>query len=108
MSELTSELPTDQKVLMNVVSLNTAVNDLQKEQAHDHKILFEGNGEIPIVQQVKINTEFIAGIKKLMWIIGGAILAQTVTFGTVAVVLFIRVMPILTKLASGEIVIVPK
>lgn len=108
MTELTSDLPTEQKILMNVVSLNTAVNDLQKEQAHDHKILFEGNGEIPVIQQVKQNTEFIAGIKKLVWILGGAILAQTVTFGTVAVVLFIRVMPILTKLASGEIIIAPK
>lgn len=108
MGMLQPELTDIQKLFVAMTSMNTAMNDLQTTVGHDHKILFEGNGEVPVVQQVRVNTEFIGGIKRFFWIVGGAILVQTVAFGAVAFALFLQVMPILQKLASGEIVIAHK
>lgn len=59
-----------------------------------------GNDEIPLIEQVRDNTQFIDAMKKVIWIVGGAILLQTVSFGYAVAVAYFRFLPVLEKLAN--------
>lgn len=98
-----NELPPGEKMAMNIITLNTAVNDLQEGYAKHHKVLIEGNGELPIVERVRNLEAYTNGIRFWMRTIAVAIVMQTITFGGVSVALFIKAMPLLAKIANGEI-----
>lgn len=90
------EMTDSQKML--VISL--AVNSLQGSVDRHNKILVTGNGEIPLVEQVRNLREFVNGIKFWAKTAAVAILLQTIAFGSAVVVGYIRFLPVLEKLAN--------
>lgn len=88
---------SQQRIIMrtNVIQLN---NDVQKMK----KFLFEGEGndELPAAERLRNLETFQKTINFWFRTIAVAIVLQTITFGTVAVVALVRVMPALDKLAN--------
>lgn len=87
-------------IMENQISINTAINDLQETTAKHHKILVIGNGEIPLVEQVRNNSSFISNIRYWMRFIGGALIIQTIAFAFAVIVAVVKFLPILESLAS--------
>ena len=87
-------------IMENQISLNTAINDLQELTARHHKLLLDGNGEIPLVEQVRNNTAFINGIKYWIKYVFGALILQTIAFGVAIVIAVVRFLPVLERLAK--------
>ncbi len=94
------------RMVQNLTSLNTAINNLQDDfrelqmmqQEHD-KILIKGNG-VPSLQERLRNVEgFIHAQKQVIRIIGGAILLQVITFIAAAAIAFARIVPILEQIS---------
>ncbi len=93
-------LTESQKINVNIITLNTAVNDLQHMVGEHHKVLIEGNGELPLREQVRNNTKFISEIRYWTKFVFGAIVLQTISFSIGIVIAFFRFLPILEKLAK--------
>lgn len=88
---------SQQRIVMrtNVIQLNTDVSRMKK-------FLFEGDGsdDLPAAERLRNLEKFRDTI--LFWFrtIAVAIVLQTITFATIAVVTFIRIMPALEKIAE--------
>lgn len=65
-----------------------------------HKILLEGNGDLPLVEKVRNLEAFVTGMKFWLRTVLVAIVLQTVTFTAAAVVYFIKLYPILQRLIA--------
>lgn len=100
MPDVTTTLTDEQKVAMNIISMNTTINEMQTDVRKHHKVLIEGNGELPLVEKVRNLEAFANTYKFWQRTIAVAIVMQTVTFGTAAIVYFVRLYPILDKLAK--------
>lgn len=98
--DLTPTLTDSQKLNLNVITLNTAVNDLQMDVKALNKIVITGNGEIPLREQVRNHEKFINGVQYWGKFVGGALILQTIAFLTGIVVAVVRFLPILEKLAK--------
>jgi hypothetical protein len=61
--ELEKDLTDTQKLLWNVTSMNTALDDMKNRLDKHHKILLEGNGEIPLVEVLRNHEQFIKDVK---------------------------------------------
>ena len=87
-------------IIENQISINTAVNDLQEMQAKHHKILLEGNGDLPILERLRNIETFINSWKYWSRFIGGAMIIQTVAFAFAVIVALVRFLPLLESLAK--------
>ncbi len=87
-------------VMENQITINTAINTLQEIQAKHHTILLDGNGEIPLVETVRIHAAFIENIRYWSRFVFGAIIIQTITFGAAVIIAIVRFLPLLEKLAN--------
>lgn len=87
-------------VIENQISINTAVNALQEIQTKHHKILLEGNGELPLPERVRNIEAFIGNSKYWGRFIGGAMIVQTIAFAFAVVVALVRFLPLLESLAN--------
>lgn len=103
---LTETQKTFSEITRNQITLNSAVNTLQENDKIQnekldklHKTVY-GNGEAGLDEQVRSNTTFRLTAYKIAWIVGGAILAQTITFGYFVVQAYYTYLPILEKLAA--------
>lgn len=98
-------LTDSQKILASIIenqmSLNTVINDLQEIQSKHHRILIEGNGEIPLVEKVRGHEKFLQEIRYWTKFIYGALILQTVAFGAGLIIAVVRFLPILEKLAAN-------
>lgn len=101
MSELERDLTNEAKILLNLTSVNTAVNDLQNKVEKHHKVLIEGNGEIPLVEKVRTAEAFINATKYWLKFVAGALILQTITFGAAAVIYFVKLYPLLEQLSKN-------
>lgn len=63
-----------------------------------HKVLLEGNGELPLVERVRNLETFVNSLKFWFRTLAVAIVLQTLTFGIAALVYFIKLYPILERL----------
>lgn len=89
-----------QKINLNIITLNTAINDLQTDVRTLNKIVIEGNGELPLREQVRNNTNFINEIKYWAKLAGGALVVQALAFIVGIVVALVRFLPVLEKIAN--------
>jgi hypothetical protein len=100
MTALETQLTGEQKVAMNVITLNTAVNTLQEGfELHD-KILIKGNGELPLREQVRNHERVISSIQYWSRFVGGALVLQSIAFLTGIVIALIKFLPLLETLAK--------
>lgn len=90
----TSSLTDSQRLIILQQNIIESGNKLEKH----HKILLEGNGELPLVEKVRNLEAFVAGMKFWMKTVLVAIVLQTVTFTIGAIVYFIKLYPALQKL----------
>lgn len=97
---LTDSQKLYQRLIENLISINTTLNLVQETQERDHKILVEGNGELPLVEQVRNNTEYINGIKHWSRYLIGALILQTMAFLFGVIVAIIQFLPVLQRLAE--------
>lgn len=100
MPELNTTMTDEQKRDMNIISLNTAVNELQEEVRVLTKKVLVGNGELPLVEQVRNHETFIKDVRFWVRFIGSSLVLQTLAFGVGTAVAVIKFLPVLEKLAN--------
>lgn len=88
-------------IIQNQISLNTTMENLQEKVERHHKVLIEGNGDIPLVEQVRNHGSFITEARHWMRFIGGALIIQTLAFVASVIVAVVRFLPILERLAAN-------
>jgi hypothetical protein len=93
---ITDNLTDSQKM---IVITNTILEQSSKLDKH-HKVLIEGNGEKPLLERMRNVEEFISGIRFWQRTLAVALVLQTLTFGVSALVYFVRLYPLLVKLAN--------
>ena len=96
MPTLSDNLTESQKM---VVIQNSVLEQQAKLDRH-HKLLIEGNGELPLLERVRNLESFVGGLKFWLRTLSVALVLQTVTFATAAVVYFIRLYPLLEKISN--------
>lgn len=97
---LTDTQKTFASLVENQIALNTAVNDIREAVNKHHKLLIEGNGEIPLLERVRSLEAFMIAIKFWLRTVAVSIVAQTVTFGIAILVAVVKFLPALEKLAN--------
>lgn len=94
----TNNLTDGQRLLILQQSIIESSNKLDKH----HKILLEGNGELPLVERVRNLETFVASLKFWLRTVSVAIVLQTITFGVAALVYFIKLYPILERIVANN------
>src|SRR5512138_2909153 len=100
MPNITDNMTNEQKLAMNVVTLNTAVNELQTDVAKLDKVLITGNGEPSIREVVRKHDEVIKNVQYWSRFVGGALVLQTLAFLSGILVAIIKFLPVLERLAK--------
>lgn len=78
-------------------------NEVDVDVAKHEQILITGsNDKSSLIEQVRKNTNFIDGIKKVIWIVAAAVLAQTVAFAYAVTVAYFKFLPVLERLANSQ------
>lgn len=102
--DVLSALPESQKVhiriLQNLSSMNTVINDLQHDVNLHNKILITGNGELPLPERMRNAEAFIRSMRNIGSIIGTALIVQTIAFFTGIIIAIVRFLPLLEELAN--------
>jgi len=99
-ADLGISLTDSQKISLNIITINTAINDLQTDMRELNRVVILGNGDLPLREQVRNNTSFIVTTKYWTRFVFGALILQTITFGVGIVVAIIRFLPVLEKIAT--------
>jgi hypothetical protein len=99
-----SENMTESKrILVWSIGLQNAQNKLVEHEgrldAYD-KLLLTGDGQtLPAMERIRNIEKYIENLRFWGRFIGTAIVLQTITFGTAAVVYFVKLYPLLDKLS---------
>ena len=102
MPEILEENMTEsQRLAWSMLSLNTAFTNEKLRTDKHQKLLIDGNGELPLVEQVRNLNTFVNGVRYWMKFLIGALLLQTLTFMTTAVIYFIKLAPYLDQLSKN-------
>ena len=99
-SNLTDTQKTNIKIIQNITSLNTALNDMRHDVSVHDKILITGNGEPSLQERLRSVESFIDGLKYWNRIISGALILQTLAFFFGTIMAIIRFLPLLERLAK--------
>lgn len=99
---LEKDMTETQKLLWHVTSLSTNLNEQGSMLQKHHKVLIEGNGELPLVEQVRNLNTFVNSVKYWMKFLIGALLLQTMAFVVTAITYFVKLYPMLERLSSGN------
>lgn len=83
-----------------LIVLQSRLLSNEDKVAKHHKILLEGNGELPLVERVRNLEAFVGGLKFWLRTVSVAIVLQTITFGIAALVYFIKLYPVLQQLVN--------
>jgi hypothetical protein len=103
MPELLKEnLTAEHELLWTLNTLHTTVNELGGVIKKHHKVLIEGNGELPIVEQVRNLNTFVNGVRYWMKFLIGALLLQTMAFLGTAIAYFIKLGPVIDQLSKNS------
>lgn len=101
MPEIMEEnMTSEQRILWSINSLWTNYSEIKTKADKDHKILVEGNGELPLVEQVRNLNTFVNGVRYWMKFLIGALLIQTMAFLGTAVVYLVKLAPVVDKLSN--------
>jgi len=105
---LTETQKVNIEILKNITSLNTALNDVQHDTTENRneinelkKILVEGNGELPIREQVRNHAAFIGEIKYWVKLIVVLFITQFVAFTTASVIAYMKFLPALEAISKN-------
>lgn len=94
------QLTDSQKINLNIISMNTRINEQETDVKELMKIVKVGNGELPLVEKVRNLETFVNTLKFWLRTVALALVAQTITFGVAALVYFIKLYPLLEKLSK--------
>lgn len=97
---LEENLTPEQRLVWSINSLWNNYGDLKTKVDKDHKVLIEGNGELPLVEQVRNLNTFVNGVRYWMKFLIGALLLQTMAFLATAIMYFVKLYPILEKMSE--------
>lgn len=100
MESLDKDVSAIDRLRLNVMSLNTAINELQTDVRKHHKLLIEGNGELPLVEQMRNVNKYISDVKFWFRTIAVSLVLQLVTFTIAGVIGYIKLLPLLTQIAN--------
>lgn len=100
MPDLTPTMTDEQKVAMNIISLNTAINDLQTDVKELNKVVLIGNGDLPLRETVRNHEIFIRDVRFWVRFIGSSLVLQTLAFGVGTAIAIIKFLPVLERLAN--------
>lgn len=78
---------------------NAVIENNTKLEKH-HKILLEGNGDLPLVERVRNLESWSMGMKFWIRTIAVALVLQAVTITVGAAMYFIKLYPVLQRLAE--------
>jgi len=98
-------LTDSQKILLLRVDMDALRNEqteIKHKQDYHHKILVEGNGELSIKEKVRNLEAYDNNLKFWFRTIAVALVLQTITFGTTAVVYFAKLYPLLIELSNKK------
>ena len=93
-------LTESQKINLNIISMNTRVNEHDTDIAKLNKLVITGNGDLPLLERVRNLETFVNTLKFWLRTVAIALVAQTITFGVAALVYFIKLYPLLEKLTK--------
>jgi len=99
-ANLTDSQKINIKLIQSLNTVNTALNDLQHDVRIHDKLLVTGNGELPIPERIRNIERFVDTFKFWQRTVAVALILQTVTFGTAAIIYFIKLSPLLDALAK--------
>lgn len=70
---------------------------------HLNKLVFEGdgNGNLPLTERMRNEEAFTRSVRFWLRTVAVAIVLQTLTFGSAAAIYFVKLYPLLDKLASS-------
>lgn len=83
-----------------IIATQTAVSSLSEKFEKDHKILVEGNGVLPIVEQVRNINRFIDDMKFWLKTVTVAVVLQTISFSGAALIYFLKLYSVLEKISK--------
>lgn len=97
---LTESQKLYQRLIENLVSVNTGLNDVQNDVAKLNKIVIIGNGEIPLVEQVRGHNKFIEEVRYWTKLVIGLFIAQFVGFTIASLIAYLKFLPVLERIAG--------
>lgn len=100
LASLNDSQKTHIRILQNITSINTVINDLQHDVSTHNKLLVTGNGELPIPERLRNVERFIGTLNYWGKFVGGALIIQTIAFFAGIVIAIVRFLPLLERLAS--------
>jgi len=100
LANLTDSQKTHIRILQNITSINTALNDIQHDVNVHDKLLITGNGELPIPERIRNVEKFIDSMNFWGRFVGGALVVQTISFFIGIIVALVRFLPVLERLAN--------
>lgn len=98
----TIKLTPTQRLVIDAEEIKKTLEGVSTKVDKHHKILVEGNGEIPLVEKVRNIQSFVDSQKFWLKTILVAIVLQTITFSAAALVYFIRLYPLLESLQKAS------
>jgi|ERR1044072_6662143 hypothetical protein len=99
-NSLTDSQKINIKIIQNLTSLNTALNDTQHDVSVLNKLVVTGNGEPALMERMRSLEAFVNNTKYWLRLVAGAMVLQIITLGLGAVIYFIKLAPLLDKLAK--------
>lgn len=97
---LTDTQKVNIKIIQNITSLNTALNDMRHDVSAHNRILITGNGEPSLQERLRSLEQFVDSMRYWGRFISGAIVLQTLALFIGILIAIIRFLPILEKLAQ--------
>lgn len=99
-SNLTDSQKINLRIIQNITSLNTAINDIKHDVSVHDKILVTGNGTPSLQERLRNLEKFVDSFQYWLRFVGGAIVLQTLAFFVGIVIALVRFLPLLEKLAN--------
>jgi hypothetical protein len=99
-ASLTDTQKVNIKIIQNLTSLNTAMNDIRHDVGEHNKLLVTGNGTPSIQERLRHLESYTDTLKYWGKFVGGAIIIQTVAFFVAIIVAIVRFLPLLERLAA--------
>jgi predicted ATP-dependent Lon-type protease len=94
--EMSKSMTDGEKLL----ALSLTLNQVQADTTRLEKIVLIGNGELPLVEQVRNHEVFIRNVNHWSKLVAGIVVAQFLGLLGAGIWAFIRVLPVLEKLAN--------
>jgi len=100
LNNLTDSQKVHIKLLQNMNSINTLLNEINHDVAIHNRILITGNGEPSLQERVRNIKDYIDAQKYWWRFIGGALIMQTITLFVSLIVAVAQFLPLLKRLAD--------